>query len=289
MKELKILAVVVIFTLVTYWGVEPYAHSIMHPHVTPADFEYKGMHEFPIEKGNSDRGKEAVMQNCTACHSIKKDGMPPLMSNADLAASYGVVPPDLGDAGYVFDAKFLANFIKNPVKTFHLQHKYDAGDGKGKPFPMPNYEWMPDQDIADIVAYLKSIAPDKLEDKQVFETACGRCHDMKYDKWTALTPPENIQPYMGALPPDLSMMIRSRGEHYLHNFLNDPQKQLRGTSMPRVGLTEHTQEQVIAYMESVGDSKKEERQSTALWVLGYLAIFAVLAYLWKQSLWKDLH
>ena len=40
MRELKILAVVVALTLITYWGVEPYAHHQMHPQVEAADFTF---------------------------------------------------------------------------------------------------------------------------------------------------------------------------------------------------------------------------------------------------------
>ena len=40
MRELKILAVVVALTLITYWGVEPYAHHQMHPKVEAADFTF---------------------------------------------------------------------------------------------------------------------------------------------------------------------------------------------------------------------------------------------------------
>ena len=40
MRELKIFAVVVIFTALVYWGVEPYAHSVMNPHVAPANFDF---------------------------------------------------------------------------------------------------------------------------------------------------------------------------------------------------------------------------------------------------------
>jgi ubiquinol-cytochrome c reductase cytochrome c1 subunit len=42
MKELKILAVVVFFSLLTYWLVEPYAHSQMHKHVEGNNFVYDG-------------------------------------------------------------------------------------------------------------------------------------------------------------------------------------------------------------------------------------------------------
>ncbi|EAJ9524424.1 c-type cytochrome, partial [Campylobacter coli] len=40
MRELKIFLVVVVFTALVYWGVEPYAHSVMKPHVAPANFDY---------------------------------------------------------------------------------------------------------------------------------------------------------------------------------------------------------------------------------------------------------
>lgn len=41
MRELKILAVVVVLTLITYWGVEPFAHSQMHPHVDPVNYNFE--------------------------------------------------------------------------------------------------------------------------------------------------------------------------------------------------------------------------------------------------------
>ncbi len=44
-KELKVLAVVVFFTLITYWGVEPFAHSVMHKHVEGHDFTYPDLKE----------------------------------------------------------------------------------------------------------------------------------------------------------------------------------------------------------------------------------------------------
>lgn len=40
MREIKIFLVVVVFTALVYWGVEPYAHSVMKPHVAPANFDF---------------------------------------------------------------------------------------------------------------------------------------------------------------------------------------------------------------------------------------------------------
>jgi ubiquinol-cytochrome c reductase cytochrome c1 subunit len=292
MKEFKILAVIMALVGITYYGIEPYAHSVMHPEVAPADFTFQDVKNVDTKlTGNSENGKTLVEANCIACHSIDAAGHPAVMSNTDAAASYGVVPPDLSHAGRIYDANFLANFVFDPVSAMHLQHKYNAESGKQ--FPMPSYNWMAPQDIMDIVAYLQSIAvkvaDDKAGHKATFEAACGRCHNMQYAGIEATTPADNLKTYMGATPPDLSQYIKSRGEHYLHSFVNDPQVLLKGTSMPRVGLNEKAQEEVIAYMEEVGDSKKAERNSLGIWVMGYMVVFAFLAYLWKRKIWEEVH
>ena len=279
MKELKIFGVVVFFTLVTYWGVEPYAHSVFHPHVEPADFEFKDLK--PVSaKGDVAKGQELVTSNSIACHGIKSQGFNAPLDNATANMSYGVVPPDLSTAGKLYNENFLANFIKNPAHATKTEHKFVDG----KVHPMPSYNWMSDEDIASIVAYLKSIAPTELSNKEVFVNACGRCHNMKYAKIQATS---DVSNYMGSTPPDLSMMIRSRGEHYLTTFINNPQKQLPGTAMPRVGLSKESQEQVIAYLEEVGDSKKGEREAIAPYVLGFLAFMTFISFLWKKEIWDE--
>ena len=292
MKEFKILAVIIALVGITYYGIEPYAHSVMHPEVAAADFSFNDLHNVDTKLvGNVENGKTLVDANCIACHAIEKAGNPAVMSNADAAASYGVVPPDLSHAGRIYDTNFLANFIFDPVSAMHLQHKY--GPDSGKQFPMPSYNWLTPQEIMDVVAYLKSVAPKVSDDKDghkaTFEAACGRCHNMKYAGIEATTPADVIKTHMGSTPPDLSQYIKSRGEHYLHSFVNDPQVLLKGTAMPRVGLNEKAQEEVIAYMEEVGDSKKAERESLGLWVILYSVVFAIFAYLWKRKIWEEVH
>lgn len=284
MKELKYLLVVIFFTLLTYLGVEPYAHSVMHPHVSDADYTFADIKE-KVGAGDAAAGKESVMMNCTACHGIEKEGMPAPMGNEDSAAAYGVVPPDLSSAGYLYDENYLAAFIKNPAMASKVSHKF----GADKAHPMPGYDWMAPEEIANIVAYLKSIAPNKMTDKEVFVDACGRCHSVKYDKVESDTDVAHITKYMGTTPPDLSMMIWSKKADYLHKFINDPQKLLAGTAMPRVGLKESTEAQVVDYLESVGDSKKDERESLGKAFLIYLVILSVFAYLWKVQVWRKVH
>jgi ubiquinol-cytochrome c reductase cytochrome c1 subunit len=290
MRELKILAVVVALTLITYWGVEPFAHSQMHPHVEAADYEFKDVDGLNGLQGNAQNGAELVQMNCIACHSIESQGFPQLMDNASSAAAYGVVPPDLGSSGLIYDANYLAAFIKDPAKASKVQHKFE----EGRVHPMPGYAWMPEQDIADMVAYLQSIAPESMSNKEVYVDACQRCHGIKYGDMqngtmAAFTPIENIKSYMGKIPPDLSQYIRSRSTSYLHEFINDPQKHLEGTAMPRVGLTQEAENQVVTYMQEVGDSKKSEREALGPKFLIYLVIFAIFAWLWKSKQWRDMH
>lgn len=288
MRELKILAVVAFFTAVVYWGVEPFAHSQMHPHVAPADFAFKdlGVND---KKGDAKKGAETFLSaGCTGCHGITAAGMPAPMDNAAASASFGVVPPDLSTAGAIYDKNFLAALIKEPTKALKVTHKFN----ETRPHPMIAFFGLGgdiDQEIADIVAYLQSIAPKTIDDKQVYADACQRCHDMKYDKLMSTTDKTALMAYMGTTPPDLSIMIRAKSNEYLSTFINDPQKQLAGTSMPRVGLTEKAQNQVISYMEKVGDRKKAEREGLGYKLLAYMAIFTLLAYAWKVKIWKEVH
>ncbi|NWF66563.1 MAG: cytochrome c1 [Campylobacterales bacterium] len=285
MRELKILLIVIIFTGITYWGVEPLAHSVFHPHTPDADYTFKDVDGLNGVKGDASKGAE-IATNCIGCHSIKSAGFEAPMSANDAAATYGVVPPDLSTAAKIYDHNYLAAFIKNPAVASKVAHKFD---GVNKVHPMPGYDYLGNEAIADLIAYLGSIAPKDISAKAVFEDACSRCHSMKYAKISSTTQVDVVSKYMGSTPPDLSMMIRSRGDEYLHKFINDPQKLLHGTSMPRVGLTKESEEKVVEFMTQTGDSKKDERESLGPKVLMYLAILAVFAYLWKVKIWREVH
>ncbi|EAC1968708.1 TPA: cytochrome c1 [Campylobacter coli] len=374
MRELKIFLVVVVFTALVYWGVEPYAHSVMKPHVAPANFDYaaedtayaKGIiaeKEIALEdakksndakriesaqkdldkakenlakveelwadvakidftKGNAAKGKEFFNNNCFACHGVKEDDIAANITDSSL----GVIPPDLSSAGVIFDEKFLAALIMNPALALKVDHKF------GDAFIMTAYnsevsgdsEELVNANIADVIAYLKEVGLkfeakenatikqeaelkySKIEDaneksalvekeiafakdRSTFIEACGRCHDIKYDNFFTPSNHNDLANYLGSVPPDLSMMIRSRGEQYLHDFINNTQKLLPGTAMPRVGLTEDAQVKVVSYLEKVGDSKKEERESTGIYIMIFFVILSIFAIGWKRSVWSKLH
>jgi ubiquinol-cytochrome c reductase cytochrome c1 subunit len=165
------------------------------------------------------------------------------------------------------------------------------------------------QQIADVVAYIKAKKVGKMTPQVAYEEACGRCHANRYGGLTQLgaTPKFKtekealayklkvldeqslVEKYMGKLPPDLSIMIRARSEHFMETFIENPQTQLPGTSMPRVGLTKEGYEEVKAYLEETGDPSKEARHAIGPWVILFFVIFTVLAYFWKKHQWKDLH
>ncbi len=313
MKELFILVVVAVFTSITYYLVEPFAHSQMHHHIESEGFTYKDLPAL-TKKGDATRGKDLVMGAgaCTGCHSIEVAGMPAPMDAVSASGAYGVNPPDLSNAGSVYDAKFLAALIKNPAHALMVEHKFDPA--KGQMHPMAQFYGAGgdlDQEVADMVAYLQSIAPkgEKLTPKMAFETACGRCHAVHYENWTqigekpkfkkkqdelafdtkVLDYQDNLRKYMGTLPPDLSIYIRSRGEHYIKTFMENPQNYLKGTAMPRVGVNAEAAEKVIEYLEDSGDTKRHEREEVGKKVMVYIIIFAIFALLWKKQVWKELH
>ena len=306
MKELFILVVVTVFTLVTYYLVEPFAHHQMHKHVESENFEYADIAKF-TPTTNVAHGKELVTSNCTACHSINVENMPAPMDPTTSAATYGVNPPDLSNAGVVYDAKYLAAFIADPAKAANVSHKFNDT----KMHPMPSYNWMQPSEISDMVAYLQSIAvkAEDLTPAMAYENACGRCHAVHYEKWTQIgSKPsfkhekdslafdikvmeyeDSIKAYMGKLPPDLSMYIRSRNEHFISTLVENPQNHLAGTAMPRVGVSAETMEKVIEHLEDAGDAKRHERAAVGMNVMIYIVIFAIFALLWKKQVWRDLH
>ena len=316
MKELKIFGIVTIFTLVLYWGVEPFAHSQMHKHVEGNGFVYDGKADIAeavkAEKKDvvatktafwADIAKvskikvdvaagEAGFATCMGCHT----GMPINMG--------GVIAPALDHAGAIYDKNYLIALIKDPAVASNVDHKY--ADTTTHPMGSIKMMMSDDQQIADVVAYMMAKKAGEVTTKQAFDQACGRCHAMRYAKTSQLgdTPSfkykkdelahsikiieeqDLVKAYMGKLPPDLSMIIRARGQHFLETFVENPQSQMAGSSMPRVGLSKDGYAKVEAYMTEIGDPSKPAREELGPKVLLFFFIFTVLAYLWKKSMWK---
>lgn len=309
MRELKIVTVVVSLSLLVYIGVEPFAHSVMHKHVEGHDFTYPEFKAVDLKGADIENGKTLVTSQCIGCHSIESQGFKAPMDPVSAAATYGVNPPDLSRAGAIYDDKFMVELLKNPTKALGVEHVF-----KEKPHPMPPMAF-DDKSAIDMVAYLKSIAPKDVSPREAFEDACSRCHALRYVKMTEIGPEPkpkidivtktdmnrlefdknlatyrtHLAAYLGKLPPDLSIIIRARSENFLSTFIEDPQSQLPGTAMPKVGVTKEGYEKIRAYLEQVGDPSKKERERLGPWVLGYLVILAILAYLWKRYHWRDLH
>jgi len=337
MRELKILAVVVVFTLITYYLVEPFAHSQMHKHVEFENFNYSGKadieeveHKIALAKKENKSPKEleekleakkAFWKEVEAINKLQGD---PQAGEAVFAMCQGchfegatnmggVTPPSLEHAGSLYDKKYLIALIKDPAMASNVDHRY--ADTALHPMGSIKSMVTTPQDIANVVAYLKTKKNAKLTPEAAFVEGCGRCHANRYMKWTQVgfrpAPKEDIKTgkdinmlkfdqkvaeeqkavaeYMGKLPPDLSIIIRARSEDFLKTFLENPQSQLPGTAMPRVGLSQEGYEQVIEYLKDSGDYKRHERAELGPKVLIYLLIFALFAYLWKREVWRDLH
>ena len=322
MRELKIVAVVVVFSLLTYFLVEPYAHSQMHKHVEGHNFVYDGTAD--IEEASADKKEakkefwnsvkkiatlkgdatagEATFAMCMGCHMDGATNMG------------GVTPPSLDHAGAIYDKNYLIALIKDPAMASNVDHKYPNGTDS---HPMGAIKGMvsADQDIANVVAFLQAKKAEEVTPKVAFQEACMRCHANRYGKLTQLgekpKTKENIKTgqdieamkfaqnvaeeqgriaeYMGKLPPDLSIIYRARSEHFLETFVENPQAQLAGTAMPRVGLNEEGYEKVMEYLAETGDPSAPARAMVGPWVIGFFILFTLLAYLWKSSLWRDLH
>ena len=328
MRELKIFAVVAFFSVLTYYLVEPYAHHEMHKKVDANGVEIKmESHGFTYD-GTDDiaeaerKGDEALVSKKKAfwtevktVAALKGDaaageagfGMCLGCHNGANMNMGGVIPPNLDHAGTIYDKNYLIAVIKDPAMASNVDHKY--ADTMMHPMGSIKSMLSDNQQIADVVAYLLEHKAGEVTAKEAFTEACVRCHAVRYTKTTQLgdTPKfkfkkdalaheikvieeqDMVKAYMGNLPPDLSMMIRARGAHYMETFIANPQGQLPGTSMPRVGLNEEGYEKVKAYLTEAGDPSKKAREELGPWVIGFFVFFTILAFLWKKSMWRDLH
>ncbi len=279
MKDLKILAILTVIVLITYIGIEPFAHHEMHGTVPEPDYNYLDLPKVQLS-GNPEEGKTLFKSNCASCHSVKSDGITATMDAKTAELSFKVVPPDLSNIATIIEPHFFASFVKDP-----------QGATKFPKFAMPAMSYLTNQQIGNIYAYLKSVAKpiEKIEGKEILEDVCTRCHSVRYQKIYAHTEKDYLNDYLGKVPPDLSLMGRAKEHEYLITFINNPQVLLPGTSMPRLGLKEEAAVKLVEYLDHIADPYKEQRNKLGFWVLAYLFVLAGLTFAWKKKIWKNIH
>lgn len=127
------------------------------------------------------------------------------------------------------------------------------------------------------------------------------------DPLTAMMPPEGAKAAFGMVPPDLSLMGKARagGALYVYTLMagyysdeNDhvDNHAMPGTKMPDVfgyaalkGADREAAEQKIhdiaSFLHWTADPKEKERHELGKYVLGYLVLLSILAYLLKKAVW----
>lgn len=131
--------------------------------------------------------------------------------------------------------------------------------------------------------------------------------------------------WFGAAPPDLTLVARVRGEDWVYSYLKGFYKDesrpfgVNNTVFPLVGmphvledlqglavkqedgtfvvsggkLTAEEYDQAVrditGFLVYSAEPVKLERKAMGVWVLGFLFIFFIIAYLLKKEYWKDVH
>ena len=125
---------------------------------------------------------------------------------------------------------------------------------------------------------------------------------------TTAMPKEGAAKWFGGIPPDLSLVARSKGTDwiytYLRGFYEDDSKVfgvnnkvLENASMPDAlwSLKEEKSEadfdqdvrDITNFLDYVGEPAKLIRTSLGVWVLLFLGVLFILTYLLKNEYWKD--
>lgn len=155
-----------------------------------------------------------------------------------------------------------------------------------------------------------------------------------YDKMLTAMNPHDAERWFGTMPPDLSLIARSRGADWLYSYLKgfytDSSKpfgvnnlvfpdiampnvlwQLQGEQIPvyensdgQQVITRLMQEEpgqlsdeefdrmvndLVNFLVYVGEPIQVKRQSMGKYVLFFIFMILILAYLLKREYWKDIH
>jgi len=144
--------------------------------------------------------------------------------------------------------------------------------------------------------------------------------------------PGDAEKWLGKVPPDLSLIARSRGVDWLYTYFmtfyqdgagNWNNQVLPNASMPHVmwqlqgiqkpmyatldghavidrlvlddpGLQspeeyEGTVRDLVTFLQYLAEPAQLKRKDVGIWVLLFLALFAMVAYLLKAEYWRDVH
>jgi ubiquinol-cytochrome c reductase cytochrome c1 subunit len=125
---------------------------------------------------------------------------------------------------------------------------------------------------------------------------------------TTAMPEDAASKWFGGVPPDLSLVARSKGTDwiysYLRSFYDDDSKLfgvnnkvLANASMPDIlwSIKESQSEaefnqsvrDITNFLDYVGEPAKLIRTGLGVWVLSFLVLLFVLSYLLKKEYWKD--
>jgi mono/diheme cytochrome c family protein len=116
-----------------------------HVHRTPPGWK------FAWPAGDRVRGREVFVKlECHSCHEVRGERFP-------APSDRGRVGPELSMMGPLHVAEYFAEAIINPSAVIEKGKGYAAPDGSSK---MPSYnDTATVQDVADLVAYLRSLRP----------------------------------------------------------------------------------------------------------------------------------
>ena len=172
-----------------------------------------------------------------------------------------------------------------------------------------------------------------------FFNYCAACHSLKYIRYNQIAEDLDLQEskllenliftgakpedfvlnnmleadgsrWFGKAPPDLSLVIRSRGSDQVYNFLrmfyedsNSPtgvdNRALPGTSMPNALwlVQEQSSEEefdqftldIVNFLDYVAEPIQLERKKVGIWVILFLLIFLIFSYALYKDIWKEVH
>lgn len=170
---------------------------------------------------------------------------------------------------------------------------------------------------SDIARDLKILTPDGDIDREALFEYLNHVSDKAYDPVLVSLDPVLAEQWLGKVPPDLSLVSRSRGPSWIAAFLKgfvlDESRPwgVNNTIMPNTAMPhalidlqgqhhngalqspespayEQAVMDLVSFLTYVGEPRALEREILGKYVLLFLALMVLLSYLYYKALWAEL-
>jgi ubiquinol-cytochrome c reductase cytochrome c1 subunit len=247
------------------------ASTIFSPVNASEEIVLKKVHSNLCDKASLQRGAQVYMNYCVGCHSLQYVRFKEMAKDLGIVDKNGLVLEQLANESL----NFISDKINQPIVVAPSKKEMEKWFG----VPPPDLSLVTRVRGKDwIYTYLQS-----------FYTDPKRPWGVNNMVFPDVAMPNVLEWLQGSQEP-VYKSISLRDEHnnpYEKQVIDHLSLKTAGTLTAQE--FDQTITDVVNFLDYVGEPHKLQRERMGVWVLLFLVIFTLFAYLLKREYWKDVH